>query len=105
MKAKFNNRDIFNYSIRSIRRQLFDLGFKRQSVSKKITIGPFNRERRLRLCWSKVNWFVENNWAKIIFSDETKVEIGADKIIMYGGRRMNNSTLTVLVLSQIKTET
>ena len=69
---------------------------------KKITIGPFNRERRLRFCSLKINWSVENDCDKIIFSDETKVEIGANKIIMYGGRRMNNSTLTVLVLSQIK---
>ena len=46
---------------------------------KKITIGPFNRERRLRFCRSKVNWSVENDWAKIIFSDEKKVQIGADK--------------------------
>ena len=39
MTAKFNNRDIFNYSIRSIRRRLFDSGFKRRPMSKKITIG------------------------------------------------------------------
>jgi len=102
--AKFNNKAIFNYLIRSIRRRLFDSGFKRWPVSKKITIGPFNWERRLQFCRSKVNWCVENDWAKIIFSDETKVEIGVDKKI-YGGRRMNGSTLTVLVLSQIKTET
>ena len=34
---------------------------------------------RLRFCRSKVNWSVENDWAKIIFSDEKKVQIGADK--------------------------
>jgi len=79
--AKFNNRDIFNYSIRSIRRRPFDSGFKRRPVSKKITLGPFNREKLLRFCRSKVNWSVENDWAKIIFSDETKVEVGADKNI------------------------
>ena len=36
-------------------------------------------EKRLRFCRSTVNWSVENDWAKIIISDETKVEIGADK--------------------------
>jgi hypothetical protein len=39
------------------------------------------------LCRSKVKWSVENDWAKIILSDETKVEIGADKKkIMYEGK-------------------
>ena len=79
MTAKFNNRAIINYSFRSIRRRLFDFGFKRWPVSKKIMIGPFNRAKRLRYCRSKVNWSVENDWAKIIFSDETKVEISAYK--------------------------
>jgi len=64
MTAKFNNRAIFSYSIR---RRLFDSGFKRPSVSKKITIGPFNRERRPRFCSLKINWFVENDSAKTIF--------------------------------------
>jgi len=71
--AKFNKRAIFNYSIRSIRRRHFDSGFKRRPVSKKITIGPFNRERRLRFFRSEINWSVENDWAKIIFSDNTRV--------------------------------
>ena len=42
-------------------------------------IGQFNRERQLRFCRSKINLSFENDWAKIIFSDETTVEIGADK--------------------------
>jgi hypothetical protein len=34
----------------------------------------------------KINWSVENDCAKIIFSDEAKIEVGADKKYMYGGR-------------------
>ena len=64
--ANFNNRAILNYSIRSTRRRLFDSGFKRRPVSKKITIGSFNRERGHRFIGSKVNWSVENDLAKII---------------------------------------
>jgi hypothetical protein len=64
--ANFNNRAILNYSIRSTRRRLFDSGFKRRPVSKKFTIGSFNRERGHRFIGSKVNWSVENDLAKII---------------------------------------
>ena len=99
MTAAFNNRTIFNYSIR---RRLFESGFKRQPVSKNITIGPFNRERRLPFCSLKINWSIENECAKIIFSDEAKIEVGAHKKIYVWRKRMNGSTLTVLVLSQIK---
>jgi hypothetical protein len=59
----------------SIRRRLFESGFKRQPVSKNITIGPFNRERRLPFCSLKINWSIENECAKIIFSDEAKIEV------------------------------
>lgn len=79
LTVKFNNSSTFNYSSRSIRRRLFEFGFKRRPVSKKITIGLFNREKQIRFCHAKLHWRVENDWAKIIFSDETKVEIGADK--------------------------
>ena len=99
MTAAFNNRTILNYSIR---RRLFDSGFKRRPVSKKNTIGPFNWERRLRFCSLKIKWSVENDCDKIIFSDETRIEVGADKKIYVWRKRMNGSTLTVLVLSQIK---
>jgi hypothetical protein len=50
----------------------------------------------------KIKWSVENDCDKIIFSDETRIEVGADKKIYVWRKRMNGSTLTVLVLSQIK---
>jgi hypothetical protein len=100
-------------------------------------------EKRLRFCRSKVNWSLENDWDKIIISDQAKEEIGADKKmyvwkkgrlkpeskgrliikkitlllklavasfkvdwrLLRTIRKMNGSTLTVLVLFQIKTET
>ena len=101
--AKFNNRAILNYSIRSIRRRRFDSGSKPRHVSKNITIGSFNRERRLRFCNLKINRFVENDWAKIILSAEAKIEVGADKKIYVWRKRMNGSTLTVGVVPVLPT--
>ena len=40
---------------------------------------PVNREKRKRFCRSKLMWTVRNHWKKVIFSDETKIEIGNNR--------------------------
>ena len=35
-----------------------------------------NREKRTRFCRQKVHWTVDYYWSSIIFSDETKIELG-----------------------------
>lgn len=76
--TKVNNTGLLTLSSRTVRRRLFESGFKRRPVTKKITIGPRNREKRLRYCRTKLHWNVQENWSRIIFSDETKIEIGND---------------------------
>jgi len=78
---KFNNTSVDNLSSRTVRRRLFESGYKRRVISKKITIRKENRARRCSFCRQKLTWTVRNNWCKVIFSDETKVVIGADKKI------------------------
>ena len=57
--------------------------FSRKSHSER-SIGPVD----VQYCRQKLTWTVRNNWCKVIFSDETKVVIGADKK-MYVWRRCN----------------
>jgi len=38
-----------------------------------------NRWNRMPWCWEKRRWNVQGQWDKIIFADESKVVIGADK--------------------------
>jgi hypothetical protein len=54
-------------------------GYKKHPVCKKTTILPVNREKRKRFCRSKLMWTVRNHWKKVIFSDETKIEIGNNR--------------------------
>lgn len=74
-----NNTGLFNMFSRTVRRRLFESGYKRKPVTKKITIVPGNREKRLRYCRTKLHWNVNNDWARVIFSDETKIENGTDR--------------------------
>ena len=85
---KFDNTSVDNLSSGTVRRRLFESGYKRRVISKKITIRKENRARRCSFCRQKLTWTVRNNWCKVIFSDETKVVIGAEKKI-YAWRRCN----------------
>jgi IS30 family transposase len=78
---KFNNTSVDNLSSRTVRRRLFESGYKRRVIFKKITFRKEHRARRCSFCRQKLTWTVRNNWCKVIFSDETKVVIGADKKI------------------------
>lgn len=68
-------------SARTVRRRLFDEGFKRRQPSKTTTISKTNREKRMRFCREKKRWTVAENWKKVIFSDETQIVIGKHKRI------------------------
>jgi hypothetical protein len=85
---KFSNTSVDNLSSRTVRRRLFESGYKRRVISKKISVRKENRAHRCSFCRQKLTWTVRNNWCKVIFSDETKVMIGADKKI-YVWRRCN----------------
>ena len=79
--AEYNQRAPKQLSTRTVRRRLYDLGYKRCVVTKKITIGEKNRKARVDWCRGKRRWTVETDWCKIIFSDEMKVVLGTDRKI------------------------
>jgi len=72
---KFNNTFVDNLSSRTVRRRLFESGYKRRVISKE------NRAHRCSFCRQQLAWTVRDNWCKVIFSDETKVVIEAGKKI------------------------
>jgi transposase len=73
---QFNRQFVTKISSRTVRRPLNFEGYKKHPVCKKTTISPVNREKRKRFCPSKFTWTVRNHWKKVIFSDETNIEIG-----------------------------
>ena len=60
-------------SSRTFRRRLNFEGYKKHPVCKKTMISPVNGEKRKRFCRSTLMW------TKVIFSDETKIEIGNNR--------------------------
>jgi transposase len=76
---QFNHQFVTKISSRTVRRRLNFEGYKKHPVCKKTTISPVNREKRKRFCRSKLMWTVRNHWKKVIFSDETKIEIGNNR--------------------------
>ena len=59
--AEYNQRAPVQLSTRTVRRRLFDLGYKRCVVTKKITIGPKKRKARVDCCRGKERWTVERD--------------------------------------------
>ena len=63
------------FLLEQFERRLNFEGYKIHQVCKKTTISPVNRQKRKRCCRSKLMWTVRNHWKKVIFIDETKIEI------------------------------
>ena len=76
---QFNRQFVTKISSRTVRRHLNFEGHKKHPVCKKTMISPVNPEKRKRFCRSNLMWTVRNNWKKVIFSDETKIEIGNNR--------------------------
>ena len=75
---------------KTIWRSLKLYGYRRCVCKKKIRIRVANRVKRVRWCAGKRNWTVENDWRKVIFSDESQIVIGNDCRI-YVWRKSNES--------------
>ena len=86
---QFNCQFVTKISSRTVRRRLNFEGYKKHPVCKKTTVSPVNREKRKRFCRSKLMWTVRNHWKKVIFSDETKIEIGNNRKV-YAWRKVDD---------------
>ena len=96
LTSRYNERYGQNISSRTIRRRLFNEGFKRRRVCKATTISKVNREKRMKFCREKPGWTEEENWEKVIFSVETQIVIGNNKKI-YIWRKDEEKYLTQCV--------
>lgn len=74
----FNQGNTQKISSRTVQRRLHFYGFRRHRVRKTLTVSTTNRKVRIKWCKEMKQHTVENFWKKIIFSDETKVEISTD---------------------------
>ena len=84
---KFNEENCVPVSKRTIQHHLHKHGYHRCVNKKKIVIREVNRKKRLAWCREKRRWTVNNNWKKVIFSDESKIMIGHDERVYVWRKR------------------
>lgn len=65
-------------SRRTVQRVLYKAGYHRRVVRKKIRIRYQNKRNRVAWCRSKMYLSTTGYWDRVIFSDESKVEVGLD---------------------------
>jgi transposase len=73
--ADFNARTPVPVSRRTVQRKLHVMKYTRRSVRKKIGIREVNKKKRMAWCRGKFHWTVENQWKKVIFTDEMMMVI------------------------------
>jgi len=76
--AKFNENGNRAVSKRTVQWVLFKAGYHRRVVRKVIRIRKVNKRNRVAWCRGKRYLPVDGYWNRVIFSDESKVEIGLD---------------------------
>ena len=62
--SRFNVSYGQDLSTRTVRRRLFEEGYKRRRVSKATTVSKINRDKRMKFCWEKKAWSINENWKK-----------------------------------------
>ena len=78
LTKEFNNSIPEHVSKRTVQRKLHSQRFKRQSVSKQLTISERNQKMRVKWCRECIHWTVNQNWKSVIFSDEMQFVLGKD---------------------------
>ena len=75
---EFNRRTPVKVSRRTVQRTLHSLGYTRRSVRKSIGIRNVNKKKRIAWCRGKLHWTVNNQWRKVVYSDEMMIVIKPD---------------------------
>jgi hypothetical protein len=55
---------------------LYQEGYNRRVVKKKVRIREVNRKKRVKWAREKLPWRIEGQWDRVIFSDESQVVVG-----------------------------
>lgn len=85
----FNNNENRNVSKKTMWRFLENQKYRLCVCMKKIRISPVNRQRRVAWCRAKSTW-TNNDWKRVIFSDESQIVIGSDNKV-YNWRKSDEA--------------
>lgn len=74
--TRFNENRETQVSKRTVQRSLYQEGYNRRVVKKKVRIREVNRKKRVKWAREKLHWRIEGQWDRVIFSDESQVVVG-----------------------------
>ena len=84
-------------SKRTVQRSLYQEGYNRRVVKKKVRIREVNRKKRVKWAREKLHWRIEGQWDRVIFSDESQVVVGNNNRIYILRKRTRPSPEIVFV--------
>lgn len=88
-------------SDRTVRRRLVDAGLRARIPRKKPFLNPVQRQKRLAWAKEHISWTVDD-WAKVMWSDETRISIFGSDGIRYVRRRPGEDCLPECMTSTMK---
>ena len=74
--TRFNENKETRVSKRTAQRSLYQEGYNRRIVKKKVRIREVNRKKRVKWTREKLHWRIEGQWDRVMFSDESQVIVG-----------------------------
>jgi hypothetical protein len=88
-------------SARTIRRRLCASGLKAHIPRQKPFLNPAQRKKRVNWCKEHLNWS-EDDWGKVLFSDESKISLFGSDGVCYVRRRVGEAYLPECMLPTVK---
>ena len=85
--TRFNEHREGQVSKRTVQRALYQEGYNRRVVKKKVRVREVNRKKRVKWARENLHWTVRGQWDKVIFSDESQVMVGNNNRIYIWRKR------------------
>jgi hypothetical protein len=74
--TRFNKNREIQVSKRTVQGSLYQKGYNRRVLKKKVRFREVNRKTRVKWAQEKLHWRIESQWDRVIFSDESQVVVG-----------------------------
>jgi hypothetical protein len=74
--TRFNENREIQVSKRTVQRSLYQEGYHRRVVKKKVRIREANRKKLVKWVRENLHRRIEGQWDRVIFSDESQVVVG-----------------------------
>jgi hypothetical protein len=99
--TRFNENRVTRVSKRTVQRSLYQEGYNRRIVKKKVRFKEVNRKTRVKCVREKLHWRIESQWDRVIFSDESQVVVGNNNRI-YSWRKKDEASPEIVFVHRLR---